>query len=68
MLKRTFYGQVLVLPSQRLVCPAADDDFVECRNAPYGQVFVLPSQHLVFPAANDGFVICLSNNINKKRT
>ena len=57
-----------MLPSQRLVSPAADDDFVECRNAPYGQVLVLPSQHLVFPAANDGFVICLSNNINKKRT
>ena len=57
-----------MLPSQRLVSPAAGDDFVECRNAPYGQVLVLPSQHLVFPAANDGFVICLSNNINKKRT
>ena len=27
------YGHVLVLPSRRLVCPAADDDFVICRNA-----------------------------------
>ena len=37
------YGQVLVLPSRRLVRPAADDDFVICRNAPHEQVLVLPS-------------------------
>ena len=37
------YGQVLVLPSQRLVHPAPDDDFVICRNAPYGQMLLLLS-------------------------
>ena len=37
------YGQVIVLPSRRLVRPAADDDFVIYRNAPYGEVLVLPS-------------------------
>ena len=54
----TPYGQVLVLPSRRLVRPAADDDFVICRNAPYGEVLVLPSRNLVRPAADDDFVIC----------
>ena len=48
---------MLVLPSRRLVHPAADDDFVACRNAPYGQVLVLPSQRLVRPADDDDFVI-----------
>ena len=38
--------------------PAADDDFVICRNAPYGQVLVLLSQLLVCPAADDDFIIC----------
>ena len=46
-----------MLPSQRIVCPATDDDFVICQNAPYGQVLVLPSQHLVRPAADDDFVL-----------
>ena len=27
------YGHVLVLPSRGLVCTAAEDDFVICRNA-----------------------------------
>ena len=27
------YGHVLVLPSQRLVHPASDDDFAMCGNA-----------------------------------
>ena len=40
-----------------LVRPAADDDFVICRNAPYGEVPVLLSRHLVDPAADDDFVI-----------
>ena len=40
------------------MCPAADDDFVICQNAPYGQVLVLPSQRLVHPAADDEFVMC----------
>ena len=40
-----------------LVRPAADDDFVICRNAPYGEVPVLPSRPLVDPAADDDFVI-----------
>ena len=31
----------------RLVCPAADDDFVLCQNAPCGQALILPSQRLV---------------------
>ena len=51
---------MLVLPSRRLVRPAADDDFVICRNAPYGQVLVLPSRCLVRPAADDDLVICLN--------
>ena len=38
--------------------PAADDDFVICRNVPYGQVLMLSSQRLVRPAADDDFVIC----------
>ena len=49
------YGQVLVLPSRRLVRPAADDDFVACRNAPYGKVLVLSRQRLECPAADDNF-------------
>ena len=56
------YGQVVVLPSQHLVQPAADDDFI-CRNAPYGQVLVLPSQCLVHPAADDGFVLGLLDQL-----
>ena len=36
--------------SQRLVCPATDDDFVICQIARCGQVLVLPSGHLVYPA------------------
>ena len=50
--------KVLVLPSQRLVRPAANDDFAIRRNAPYGQVLVLPSRRLVRPAADDDFAIC----------
>ena len=38
--------------------PAADDDFVICRNALYGQALVLPSRRLVHPAADDDFVLC----------
>ena len=49
------YGQMLVLPSRRLVRPAADDDFVVCRNAPYGKVLVLSRQRLERPAADDNF-------------
>ena len=45
-----------VIISWRLVRPAADDDFVICRNAPYGQVLVLSSRCLVRPAADDDFV------------
>ena len=56
MSKRT-YGHVLVLPSQRLMRPAADDNFVTCRNAHYGHVFVLPIRRLVHPAADDNFGI-----------
>ena len=41
--------------------PAADDDFVICRNAPYGQVLVLPNRRLVRPAADDNFVNYISN-------
>ena len=36
--------------------PAADDDFLICRNAPYGQVLGLPSRRLLRPAADDDFV------------
>ena len=50
--------KVFVLSSQRLVRPAADNDFVICQNAPYGQVLVLTSQRLVHPAPDDDFVIC----------
>ena len=46
-----------MLPSQCLVHPAANDDFVIGQNAPYGQVLVFPSQRLVHPAADDDFVI-----------
>ena len=44
-----------MLPSRRLVRPAADDDFVACRNAPYGKVLVLSRQRLECPAADDNF-------------
>ena len=44
-----------MLPSRRLVRPAADDDFVVCRNAPYGKVLVLSRQRLECPAADDNF-------------
>ena len=52
-------GQVLVLPSRRLVPPAADVGFVLCRNAAYGQVLVLLRRRLVFPTADEYFVILL---------
>ena len=42
-----------MLPSRRLVRPAADDDFVICQNTPSGQVLGLPSRRLVRPAADD---------------
>ena len=32
-MSKYMYGQVLMLPSQFLVHPAADDDFVICQNA-----------------------------------
>ena len=51
------YGHVLVLPSQRLVRTAAEDDIVICQNVPM-DVRLLPSQHLVHTAAEDDFVIC----------
>ena len=51
------YEQVLLLPSQRLVRPVAEDDFIICRNANCGQVLVLQSQCLVCPAADDDFAI-----------
>ena len=60
-------GQVLVLPSRRLVRPAADDDFVMCRNAPYGQVLVLPSRRLVRPAADDHFVTYMYKLLSNKQ-
>ena len=44
-----------MLPSRRLVRPAADDYFVVCRNAPYGKVLVLSRQRLECPAADDNF-------------
>ena len=44
---------VHMVPIRRLVCPAADNDFVICRNGPYGQVLVLPRQRLVRPVADD---------------
>ena len=47
------YGQVLVLPSQRLMRAMADDDFLICQNATYEQVLVFPSRRLVHPAADD---------------
>ena len=40
------------------VRPAADDDFVECRNAHLMTVLVLPSRRRVRPAADDDFVEC----------
>ena len=46
------YGHVLLLLIQRLVGPAADDDFVICRNA---RMDMLPSRSLVRPAADNGF-------------
>ena len=55
MSKRT-YGHALVLPSQRLMRPAADN-FVTCRNAHYGHVFVLPIRRLVHPAADDNWYL-----------
>ena len=42
MSKRT-YEHVLVLPSRRLVCPVANDDFIICRNA--GTDMCLCCQH-----------------------
>ena len=47
---------VLVLPSQRCVHPAGDDDFVECRNAHLMTVLVLPNRCGVRPAGDDDFV------------
>ena len=44
--------------------PAADDDFVLCRNAPYGQVLVLPSPRPVRLAADHDFgVISTSTSL-----
>lgn len=45
-----------------LVHPAADDNFVTCRNI-CGQV--LPSQHLVHTAAEDDIVICQKARVDK---
>ena len=54
-----------MIPSRRLVRPAADDDFVICLNAQYGQVLLLPSRRLVRPAAEDDFVICRNAQYGK---
>ena len=51
-------GQVLVLQSPRLLCPAADNNFAICQNARVGRCFLLPSQFLGCPGADDAFVIC----------
>ena len=40
------------------VRPAADDDFVKCRNAHLMTVLVLPCRRRVRPAADDDFVEC----------
>ena len=53
---------MLLLPNRRLVHPAADGDFVICRNAPYGQVLVLPTQRLVHPASDDDFAVCANTS------
>ena len=47
---------VLVLPSQHRVRPAADDDFVQCRNAHLMTMLVLPSQRRVRHPADDDHV------------
>ena len=52
-----------MLPRRRLVRPAADDDFVICRNVPYGQVLMLPSRRLVCPTADDDFIKQLVSGI-----
>ena len=65
MSKRT-YGHVLLLPSRRLVHPAADDDFVICQNRTYGHVLVLSSQRIVRPAADDDFVRVIDVNEKKE--
>ena len=61
MSKRT-YRHVLVLPSQCLLHPAADDDFVICQNArrTYASVTKLTAVH---PAA-DNLVICQNTNMD----
>ena len=46
-----------MLSSQRLECPAADDNFVVSKST-YGHVLVLPSQRLVHPEADEDFLIC----------
>ena len=56
-MSKSTYGHVLVLSSQRLECPAADDNFVVSKST-YGHVLVLPSQRLVHPAADEDFLIC----------
>ena len=55
---------MFLLASRRLVCPAADDDFVIYQNAQVGKC-LCPSQHLVCLAANDDFVICQNACVNK---
>ena len=46
-----------MLSSQRLECPAADDNSVVSKST-YGHVLVLPSQRLVHPEADEDFLIC----------
>ena len=56
-MSKSTYGHVLVLSSQCLECPAADDNFVVSKST-YGHVLVLPSQRLVHPEADEDFLIC----------
>ena len=50
------YLETLVTQALRRVRPAADDDFVECRNVHLMTLLVLPSRRRVRPAADDDFV------------
>ena len=52
-----------MLPIQRLVHLAADDDFVIWRKE-HMDMCLLPSQRLVHPAANDDLVICRKAGMN----
>ena len=54
---------VLVLPSRRRVRPAADNDFVEYRNAHLMTLLVLPSRRRVRPAADDDQCVCFVQNV-----